>query len=532
MSPKTARPSPSRKRSSSNVAAPSPPPSSSSTPPPPLWAVAATLLFASTPTRVLYPLFSASPTESISSALQVLLAFVAVVTYALLPLPRLLRWQVLVVGLGLVLVSTDGVARVGGERWMKLGVDAGVWVARLAVEGPATVLRWWIVLKWAMARDRRGSVRALCVVALPLYLASGWQPPAIQLVPECYILQAHGLLLILLASTPIPSLSPSTPSTLSPHLRILLLLFSLSLALLTSFTSTHCPSSSLRPAFLPPLTNSTSPILASKKSLTGWIVVGETENKGHSFRYLRADHSLLGGLWVGPARKEVVEKMLEMKVGMWEKVDENAVVGTAESIYSTFIMQEIARFAGVPEKQMKRSEKALIIGLGAGLAARSFEMHGVKTTIVEIDPVVYEFATEYFGVTKPTGGVALEDARVFLSRESKVRYDYIIHDVFTGGTVPSTLFTSEFWTLTKSRLLPTGIVAINFAGNITSRASHLVLSTILSSFSHCRAWEDGPPKGDYRNIVVLCSANPDRPIRMRNPVQVDFIPYPTAISYG
>lgn len=89
-------------------------------------------------------------------------------------------------------------------------------------------------------------------------------------------------------------------------------------------------------------------------------------------------------------------------------------------------------------------------GLGAGLSTRALMQHNINLTVVEIDPVVYEYARQYFGVPEPAGGVYLEDARAFLRRKSSVvsistavprsltfthfstrlqRYDYVIHDV-------------------------------------------------------------------------------------------------------
>lgn len=166
-------------------------------------------------------------------------------------------------------------------------------------------------------------------------------------------------------------------------------------------------------------------------------------------------------------------------------------------------------------------------GLGAGLSARALDGHGVNLTYVEIDPVVYDFARRYFGVPSPTGGLALEDAKVFLKRPVAQRYDYIIHDVFTGGQVPSSLFTSEFWNSTKSNLTPTGIVAINFAGPISSVAAHLIFYTILDSFSHCRAFQDGAPgPSDFRNIVIFCSTS-SAPLQFRDPVEGDFLATPS-----
>lgn len=96
---------------------------------------------------------------------------------------------------------------------------------------------------------------------------------------------------------------------------------------------------------------------------------------------------------------------------------------------------------------------------------------------------------------------------------------------FTGGTVPSSLFTLEAWASIKSVLSSSGVVAVNFAGNIKSRASHLVLSTLLSSFAHCRAFEDGPPHSDFRNIIIFCSDT--GPLQFRKPVKNDYLPYPS-----
>ena len=198
-----------RKRSSSDTPPPAPSWFETLTTPDTTSAFVLTLAFAHTPAQLVYPLFSAAPTESIAVPLHLFLAFVAVVCYALLPLPRMLRWEVHWIALGLVLITTEAVGRLWGEGFMALGVDAGVWVARLAVEGPATVLRWWCVLKGVSASDQvsqlcqdgqavadhgaflpqRRSVRVLGALALPVYLAVGWQPAFLQLIPECHIVR-------------------------------------------------------------------------------------------------------------------------------------------------------------------------------------------------------------------------------------------------------------------------------------------------------------------------------------------------------
>jgi spermidine synthase len=92
--------------------------------------------------------------------------------------------------------------------------------------------------------------------------------------------------------------------------------------------------------------------------------------------------------------------------------------------------------------------------------------HGIETTIVEIDPVVHKFATEYFDL--PSNHIAaIEDATVFVKRVKRAQesanpaqYDYIVHDVFTGGAEPVELFTIEFIQGLYDLLKDDGVIAI------------------------------------------------------------------------
>lgn len=188
---------------------------------------------------------------------------------------------------------------------------------------------------------------------------------------------------------------------------------------------------------------------------------------------------------------------------------------------------------------------------------------------------MYGFARDWFGVDEPSGGVVLEDARTYLARRderakvstpcnsyepladhktpsrsttilSTMSYvpnslilvsrgsDSLWHVQFTGGTVPSHLFTLESWSLVRNALQPeTGVLAVNFAGNVSSSAATSVLSTLLASFPYCRAIEDAPAssdpaeKRDYKNLVVFCSPSSSQPISFRKPVASDYLPYPS-----
>lgn len=112
---------------------------------------------------------------------------------------------------------------------------------------------------------------------------------------------------------------------------------------------------------------------------------------------------------------------------------------------------------------MRGAELTQNSGLGIGTTPSALIKHGIDTTIVEIDPVVHKLATQYFDL--PSNHVAvIEDATKFVKRAQKSpsthQYDYIIHDVFTGGAEPAELFTLEFLRDLSSLLKDNGVIAI------------------------------------------------------------------------
>ena len=100
-------------------------------------------------------------------------------------------------------------------------------------------------------------------------------------------------------------------------------------------------------------------------------------------------------------------------------------------------------------------------GLGTGSSVATLIAQGVNTTVVEIDPKVHEYATMYFGLS-PNHTSVIEDAVIFAERAVKMHlsYDYIVHDVFTGGAEPVDLFTVEFVRALYALLNPDGAIAI------------------------------------------------------------------------
>ncbi|KAL8938639.1 MAG: hypothetical protein Q9216_003787 [Gyalolechia sp. 2 TL-2023] len=184
-----------------------------------------------------------------------------------------------------------------------------------------------------------------------------------------------------------------------------------------------------------------------------------------------------------------------------------------------------------PRSEISRAtpvqESALVIGLGIGTTPSALVAHGIDTTVVEIDPVVYAFATQYFNLPANHTSV-IDDAIVFVERNRKERkYDYIIHDVFTGGAEPINLFTAEFLQGLKAMLKSEGVIAINYAGDLRLRSASMVVRTILSVFYSCRLFrEEAEPlqdsETDFTNLVLFCR-KAGGSFSFRQPTKEDFL---------
>lgn len=220
-----------------------------------------------------------------------------------------------------------------------------------------------------------------------------------------------------------------------------------------------------------------------------------------------------------------------------------------EPIYAVFTMLEAVRLVEPQpsaSKVLDKDARALNIGLGVGTAPSALIAHGIRTEIVEIDPVVHYFAGKYFDLPKNHSYYIGDAVDMVTSRaetiksasspetKSSFQYDYIIHDAFTGGALPVQLFTHTFLTSLSELLKPTGVIAINFAGDLNMPSASLIYRTITSVFPHCRIYREDPPSPDantkptdFTNIVYFClspasgSSNPK--LTFRQPTESDFL---------
>jgi len=108
-----------------------------------------------------------------------------------------------------------------------------------------------------------------------------------------------------------------------------------------------------------------------------------------------------------------------------------------------------------------KPSRALVIGLGAGLAPRILAAHGIDCESVEIDPKVLDIARNEFGFV---GRTTIADGRAFL-RDTSQQYDLIFLDVCTADRLAYHMFTVEALNTLHSRLSPDGIAVIQFIGD-------------------------------------------------------------------
>lgn len=111
-------------------------------------------------------------------------------------------------------------------------------------------------------------------------------------------------------------------------------------------------------------------------------------------------------------------------------------------------------------------KRVLVVGLGAGAVSRLSGHYFPEAQIdsIELDPAVVDVAKTFFGFEE--GGnqrVITRDARVQIKvfRKENVKYDIVMLDAFTGGTVPYHLMTKEFFQECRDLLAPDGALVAN-----------------------------------------------------------------------
>lgn len=152
-----------------------------------------------------------------------------------------------------------------------------------------------------------------------------------------------------------------------------------------------------------------------------------------------------------------------------------------------------------------KPKRVYVIGLGGGRLPLVLH-HYLPDLIVEtteIDPLVIEVATKFFGVQADARLiVANQDGREYLAqREPDLTYDLIFNDAFSSGGGPFHLATQDFYHLCQRRLSQGGAVIVNLLQNDPLLAEKI--KTIQTVFAHICLWPLG-----WGNRLIIGSHSP------------------------
>ena len=158
-----------------------------------------------------------------------------------------------------------------------------------------------------------------------------------------------------------------------------------------------------------------------------------------------------------------------------------------------------------------RPRRVLIVGLGAGSMVRFLQHHvpDLHVDAIEIDPVVFRLAEEYFG-TRPAESVDIHTANGFDYLASTAqRYDVMYMDAFlkpsgTGtSTTPPELRTLSFLRSIQSKLETSGVVVFNLTIQSDTEAD---IETIRAAFARADVYRTA-----RRNLVVVARTDATSP---------------------
>lgn len=151
-----------------------------------------------------------------------------------------------------------------------------------------------------------------------------------------------------------------------------------------------------------------------------------------------------------------------------------------------------------------QARRALVLGLGGGLHAAALNSNGITVDAVDIDPQIVRLARTYFRVE--CDRVVIDDARTFLERDDR-RYDAIVLDTFTAGSMPEHLYTREALALMKDTLTPGGVLVNHLIAPPHHPVVKAVAATARTQWSYVIAARSGV--GDEsQHVYLFASGSP------------------------
>lgn len=230
---------------------------------------------------------------------------------------------------------------------------------------------------------------------------------------------------------------------------------------------------------------------------------------GHSWRLEARYGSLFGTVKILRSAPEPGDGGF-VRMYFQDGLVQNTVASDGRSMsFYTYALEALA-FAYRPELR-----SALVLGLGAGIVPMRLAQRGVAVEAVEIDPVSFRVAREFFGFDPAKVRAHQADARTFL-RGCKSRYDAVVIDLFHGDGVPDYLVTRDFFRDLRGCLRAGGVAVFNtFADLERPRAYAHFLTTLRAEFPAIVLYRPDWPGAVHVNSFVVAGLRPlPEPVRV------------------
>lgn len=161
----------------------------------------------------------------------------------------------------------------------------------------------------------------------------------------------------------------------------------------------------------------------------------------------------------------------------------------------------------------------LVVGFAAGTLFSELDAllgDALRCTGVEIDPLVVDVASTYFGIDRddPRLTLIVDDGRTVVNTLPRDRrFDLVVVDAYAHQTyIPFQVATRECFARLRDHLEPTGLLALNVdCRRPAARLPRALVATL-------RAAGLGPvwlaPVRDYPSAILFCGTAPTTPIRL------------------
>ncbi len=149
--------------------------------------------------------------------------------------------------------------------------------------------------------------------------------------------------------------------------------------------------------------------------------------------------------------------------------------------------------------------KALVLGLGAGLAANMLADNNYSVTAIEFDDRVISVAKRYFYLDSSVKTIC-SDARLYLNT-CKQKYDLVVFDIYKAEEQPSYILSLESLKLLRTLLYSNSVVVINTHGYLEGQiglGTQCLLTTLKKSGFNLKICTD-KTNPDYRNLLIIAS---------------------------